>query len=322
MENFNSYNIDTIIKPDIIIDYLHYENPKLPVYVIYVRPQTNLVSFENAILKGVQSYADIIYLANINGKIFINNALILDHYSCEYKFSIFAKQEIAKYPEMINKFEEYFKVKFDDAKIVGSFDAMLLLGYDPQSLFELYVEKWDFLKFYGQTIKKIDEFYIVNYDMPAIIQNYDAKTNIFVTAISLKDENITFKELNESIISEIKNSKNIDPCEKILCDSYERAKRTFHLSRNHIKAMFDMSDFIFRNDGKQILLDETPLGKILIEKNILSLKDLVRLKSYPIVYVNQGKHKKLINIVEEGKNKNIDETIEFFKSIKNFIIVE
>ena len=201
-------NILQYSKPDIIIDYFLPENHEKPIIVIYVRPHTNLVSYEKAIIKGIMPFAKVIYMANLNGKIFITNALILDHYSIEYKFAIYAKNEISKYPEMIEQFEDHFKENFNKAKIIGAFDAIMLLSMNQQKLFDSFVEDKDFLRFYGQTIKKIKNFYIVNYDMPAIIEKYNDKTNIFVIATMLNNEEFNIENINQSIASEIKNDKN------------------------------------------------------------------------------------------------------------------
>ncbi len=306
------------LAPDIMIDYDSNLEKKLPVCVIYLRPDTNILSYEHALLKGIEQYAKVIYMANLNGGIFIKNALILDHYAYEYKYSIYAKQEIAKFPEMISEFENHFKEKFEKARIIGAFESLILLGLSPQKLFDYIVEEKDFLKFYGNTIKKIRGFYIINYNIPALIEKYDTKTNIFILAIQFKSDKYSFKEINDSIIDNIKNDrhtpiidekkfkKNMDLCEKV--------KRTYHISTSHIKSMFDMTDFIFKRDGSQITFSETPMGKLLIENNIPEFK-IKQIKDYPIVYINENNKKKLINLPDESIGKSIDDSIDLVKSI-------
>ena len=164
-------NLDIIIKPDVIIDYIYSNAIDKPAALVYVRPETNEVHYEKAIILGIMPYADVVYLANLNGKIFIKDALILDHYPSQYRFAVYGKDEMAKYPEFIEKFEKYFDDKFEKAQIMGSFDALIKLGMTDELLFNIVVDKKDFLKLYGQTIKKINNIYILNYDMPMIIKD-------------------------------------------------------------------------------------------------------------------------------------------------------
>ena len=308
------------VKPDILINYSDLDtNQIMPVAVIYVRPETNILSIEKSIIQGVKSYADVVYMANLNGKLFIKDALILEHYSSQFRFAIFGKEEIEKYPEMIDRFEKYFKLKYNDANIIGSFEALLKLKINKQDLFNIYVKDKDILKLYGQTIKKIESYYILNYDIPAILEKYTPDSNIFVIVAKFKNTSITFKEINQSIIDEITKNRNMhlinvnndkfDSMEWI-----ERIKRTYHISSSHIMAMFDMLDFVFKNDKLRINFPDTPLGFLLMNKNI-SLRKLEHLKEFPIVYINDSKKKKLVNIIEEGIGKNINECLNIFNKI-------
>lgn len=308
----------SVIKPDIIIKYSDPNDFVTPVSVVYVRPKTNIVSYEKAIIKGVQPYAKVIYMANLNGKLFIKDALILDHYACQYRFAIFAKDEIAKYPEMVKEFEDHFQVKFKNAKIIGSFESLLTLGITPEELFNTFVDDKDFINFYGQTIKKIESCYIVNYDMPALLKKYNKKANIFVIAIRFLEPHYTFKEINRAILTEMKRDNAVEIIDEEKYKSMdwdEQIKRTYHFSSNHITAMFDMIDFVFRQDGEHITFHETPLGKLLLQNDV-SLDKLKKLKEYPIVYVESDGKKRLVNIKDEAKHKSIDEIVDLVKRIK------
>ncbi|HOJ63469.1 MAG TPA: hypothetical protein PLE45_03510 [Spirochaetota bacterium] len=306
------------IKPEIIIDYFDRKDLDLPIIVIYVRPESNEVFYEKALLKGISPFGDIVYLANLNGKIFLNHALILDHYSTQYSFAIRGKDEIAKYPPMVKKFEKYFKVKFNDAKIIGSFDAILNLNIEAEELFNLIVDKKDFLSFYGHTIKKIEDLYIVNSNIPAILNKYTDKTNVFVMAARLRDEKYKIEDINCSIFEELKkDNKTTLIDEKFLKDIKweEKIKRTYHISRNYIMATFDMIDFIFKPNGERIEFSETPLGRMILDENIMEKSELTKLKDNPLVYIKTKRGKKLINIAEYPKNMTMRECIELIKSI-------
>ncbi len=305
------------IKPDVIIPYIQTDSPMNPLTVVYVRPQTNKLNYETAIIKGVQDFGDIIYLANLNGKLFIKNALILEHYSTQYIFSIYAKHEIAKYPEMIDKFESHFKVKFDEANIIGSFDALLSLNIDSETLFNTMVDDCDFLRMYEQTIKKIDNLYIVNYDIPAIIKKYDPESNIFVVAARFKDKNLKIEELNQAIFDNLKNNMStpiIDEDKYKHMEWWEKVRRTYHISGNNIAACFDMIDFVYNTKGNNVTFDEIPFTHSLISKGIITQEKLAYLKNYNLVRTNPDG--KLINIAATKSGLSFEECEELIKTIK------
>lgn len=306
------------IKPDIIIDYFNRSDLNLPIIIIYVRPESNEVFYEKVLLKGISPFADVVYLANLNGKIFLKYALILDHYSIQYKFAVQGKTQIIKYPEMVKKFEKYFNVEFEKANIIGAFDAILNLRIKSNELFDLIVDEKDFLKFYGQTIKKIKDLYIVNSNIPALLEKYTPETNVFVIAAQLRKKNFKIKEINYSIFEEFKkNEKAILVDDSILKNLKleEKIKRTYHISRNNIMATFDMMDFIFKGNGEKIRWDETPLGRIILEQKIMTEEELFNLKETPLVYIKNKRGKKFINIVEDAKDKTIEECVSLIRSI-------
>ena len=100
------------------------------------------------------------------------------------------------YEVITSKFEEHFKVNIDEANIVGAFEAIIELQISIRELFNIFVENDDFLRFYGQTVKKINNLYIVNYDLPAILGEYNDKTNVFIIVIRLKDNKFNFSSYN------------------------------------------------------------------------------------------------------------------------------
>ena len=77
---------------------------------------------------------------------------------------------------------------------------------------------------------------------------------------------------------------------------------------------FDMIDFVFKKDGAHISFNETPLGHILINNNI-DEKKLMKLKDYPIVYINKNGNKALVNLIDEANDKNLNQCVDLIKSI-------
>ncbi|HNZ27396.1 MAG TPA: hypothetical protein PLG34_05775 [Spirochaetota bacterium] len=311
--------ITTDIKPDILIDYFDDRENTNPMVVVYVRPETNEVQYEKALILGVSPYADVVYLANLNGKVFLQNALILDHYASQYRFSINAGNEIEQYPEMVEQFEKHFGVNFDKDKIVGSFDAMPKLDLTADDMFDIIVDSKDFLNFYGQTIKKIKGYYVVNYNIPALVKRYTPDVNIFVMAARSKTPDCKFEEINQSIFEQMEQNVRTPIVDEDLLKELkwnEKIKRTYHISKNHIMAMFDMMDFIFRSNGERIGFIETPLGRRLVEDLKFTEDMLFKLKEHPIVYIKEKqKKKKLVNIINYARDKTMEESVEIIGSI-------
>lgn len=243
------------VKPDILIPYTvsgHLEELRnASIAVISVRPETNKVIYEAAIIHAISPFAKVIYLANLSGNLLNDKAIIAAHYSCQLQFAIEGKSEMALYPEMIQAFEEKFQVPFAEARIIGAFDAILDYGLvrDFEELFATIVPDSDFLVFYGQTIKKIAGYYVLNYDIPAIITRHHENTAMFIIAIQLKDNQHSFSDLHRLIYERMCQNANtglIGPQvqQELPLAWYERVRRTYHMSRSHIEAMFDLTDYV------------------------------------------------------------------------------
>jgi hypothetical protein len=310
----NNENIlDLEVKPDVLIDYLPGDS-NLPMAVVYVRPETNEIHYEKSIILGIMPFADVVYLANLNGRLFIKDALILEHYSSQYKFAIYAKEEMAKYPEMVNEFENYFGVKFEKAKIIGAFEALLRMEITDEGMFNKIVIGKNFHRFYGQTIKKIENYYVVNYDIPAIIKRYVPQANVFALAIRFRTDDVNFLSVNQSIFEQIKSNhaEIISEAKLKKLEWNEQIKRTYHISRNHVMAMFDMMDFIIKVNNTHINFTDTPFGKMLIEDYGFADEELYQLKENPLIYTQD---KKLVYINEELDCPTMKECAEKLKKL-------
>jgi hypothetical protein len=81
-------------------------------------------------------------------------------------------------------------------------------------------------------------------------------------------------------------------------------------------AMFDMLDFIIKTNNTRISFEETPMGRILIEKHGFTEEKLRRLKDDPIGYLKRrGKLKHLVYFTEEIYGKTISDSAKIFKKI-------
>lgn len=301
---------------DIVIVYSNRFGVESPPAVIYVRPETNRILYERAIIMGVKPFASVIYMANLGGNLFESGSLIEQHYSSQFRFAFGGKSEVAKYPEMVEMFEKHFKTDFLNANIIGAFDAIKILNTSAEKLFQTFVTDDKFLAMYGQTIKLIDGYYIINYDMPALVEKHSEKSNVFVMGIAIKGD-IAFQDINHAIFDNMRANDStplIDEKKLERLAWYEKMRRTYHFSRNHVMAMFDMRDFIFSSEKKNIDFVQTPLGNAIISAEVASEEDLIALKKDPLVYLEDEKGRHLVNIVEAANGKSPNECISLIKS--------
>lgn len=310
------------VKPDILIPY-DVQAEKLAgssIALVYVRPETNRVDYEAAIVKALSRYARVAYMANLTGTLVNDRAIVASHYSSQMEFAINGREEMARYPEMVRRFEEKFRVNFDSANIVGPFTAIMecRLRLNADALFETVVPDEDFLEMYGQTVKRIDDFYVINYDIPAIITRHHSDTGMLVLAVALKSPEYRFSHLNYAIYDNLCHGETT-----VLLGSekrrelrwYDLVRRTYHISRSHVEAMFDLTDFVFSGDRERLLFSATPLGRFLLEREIIPADRLERclglLKENPLVYLRgAGGGRELVNIMAQGRKKLEGELVE------------
>jgi len=325
------------VTPDVLIPYSAAADrsrlEESAITLITVRPETNKVNYEAAIIKSVAPYADVVYLANLCGNLINDKAIIACHYSSQLQFAINGKAEMTRYPEMLRAFEEKFNEDFAVARILGAFEAILdyHIRDDAESLFRTMVPVEDFLEMYGQNIKKIDQYYVLNYDIPAIITRHHEHTAMFTIALRMKDSFVNFSDIHHLIYEKMRQNKNTtllgpDERQKLPLEWYDQVRRTYHISRSHIEAMFDLTDYVFKNETQRINFIDTPLGSRLVTRGIIPQdqleESLIRLKENPLVYLqNESGRNKLTDIIHEGKSvegdsqSSLDECCDIFSRI-------
>jgi hypothetical protein len=310
------------VTPDILIPYQITGDELRDSFItlIAVRPETNIVRYEAAIIKSIEPYADVIYMASLSGNLLNDKAIIACHYSSQLQFAIEGKKEMGKYPEMVKQFEEKFKVSFQDAMIIGAFGAILeyKIKKNADQLFELMVPETDFLEMYGHTIKKINGYYILDYDIPAIITRHHKNTAVFIIAVKLKNNSYRFCGIHHLIYENMRRDTRIkipDLKKRRHLPWYDQIRRIYHISRSHIEAMFDLTDYVFKNKKERIGYAYTPLGQLLLDMGIFTGERLEErlsaLKDNPLVYLNQEDGSlKLVNIISEGKIRKASTFLE------------
>lgn len=151
--------------------------------VIYLRPETNGVKTESCMLKVLREdpeYKDLfqlVYLANLPGDFIVEHQIVEEHYASQIRF---AKDGRAAFTSAMRRgFEEYFSVPFERADIIGSYEALGRLGFSEEELFGAWVDEKAFTHLQGQSVKKIHDVYVVNYDIPAVLHRNSKETDSF-----------------------------------------------------------------------------------------------------------------------------------------------
>ena len=139
---------------------------------LYLRPESNGIQVESRIMRVVYEnpeYRDAIelaYLANIPGDFLIDRKVVERHYHVRIFFAHLGARAFTPY--MMRSFVSRFGER-EAEKILGSYEALELLGLSPEELFRVWVPSSDFFFLCGQNIKRYKDRYIVNYDIPAIL---------------------------------------------------------------------------------------------------------------------------------------------------------
>ena len=156
-------------------------------------------------------------------------------------------------------------------------------------MFEWILSVEDFLSAWGQTFKKRGSHFVVNPNLPAIVKRYTPEANVFAVVAKCADASPgIFEELNRSIYAEITAREDTPVIDGDRRDSLvwsERIRRTYHISTNHLMAMFDMSDFIYADQTSRLEVAHTPLGRRLVERGALSAEGLGALRRSPLAYL-------------------------------------
>lgn len=263
------------VKPDILVRYREtgadrdLDSREGTAYaLVYVRPETNRLFYEGEILSAVRGRAEVAYMANLNGRVFVDDGILEAHFASQFRFAADPAACLAEYPEIAAAFEDHFGLPAAEADIVGSLRAVAEGLFTGEGLFNDIVPSADFLTCYGQTFKRVDGHYVVNYDLPAITGRYTPEANVFCVLVRAEDAPEDFYvDLNRAIFEEMV-SRPETPL--VMGDKFaglawsERVRRTYHVSSNRLMAMIDMADFVYADEERRLDVAETPLGATLV----------------------------------------------------------
>ncbi len=244
---------------------------------VYLRPESNGVLVESTMLKVVEHHPDykqnlkLVYLANMPGKYILDHHIIEYHYQLKLYFAVHGS--IAFTPAMAERFTAYFGTPFEEADVVGAFEALKRLNMSPNELFQVWVPADRMLAMNGQSVKLVNDIFVVNYDMPAILHKNNRNTDIAVMMFRTSLGFAHFKELAGEMATAL--------AEAGLVDERTPPSRLFHYSKGPFEHILDGLGYLCFPDGRRAGMDELSYARYL-SANGLGYDDIYALLRNPI----------------------------------------
>ena len=173
---------------------------------------------------------------------------------------------------------------FDDAPIVGSFEALDVFSMTPDELFSTWVNNESVCIIDGQNVKLINGYYVVNYDAPALLQKHREGTDIAVMLFRLNAPYTysSFREMVSVINVELKKKK--------ILDEGDHVSRAFHYSKSPFEQVLDSIDYLYIDNHTRVDMEELSFVQFLLKRGV-TLEEIVGMIEHPIAQFcvnNQG----------------------------------
>lgn len=298
-------------KPTIVLPYMESNlAPNEKDLFIYLRPETNGIAVE-AILFGVihnselyRNGSNLVYLANLPGDFLTENEVIERHYSLKCKM---AREGRACFTDaMISGFEKWYKVKWDDVKVISAYNALDQLGITSRELFELWVKDQDFYYIHGQSIKKIGDMYVINYDIPELLKKNRVDTDLAVMVLRTSLSNRDLTSLITDMEEALKDGGAIDP--------NTPPRRCFHYTKSPLEEILDGLGYLYNEKGEPKDLSSISFASYLMKKG-LNEERIRYLVENPIVIMNEGGHEREVYLYDYLLGDSYDEAYEKISNI-------
>lgn len=247
---------------------------------VYLRPETNGVLAESTILKVIKdangNHADmkLVFLANFPGEFMVKKQVVEQYYALKFHFAVAGKAAFTE--TMKEQVCNWYKVNWEEAPLIGAFDALKLLNLQPEDLFNTWVPECDVFVCNGQCIKKIHEQLVVNYDIPALIHKNSRGTDI---AVMMFRTSLGYGALRDLVLR----------MHKALCDAgilnpqYDAA-RAFHYSKSPFEQLLDGLIYLGADERLNLGLKDMTFMRFLMSKQA-DLHKVVQVLMNPIVHV-------------------------------------
>jgi hypothetical protein len=309
------------VKPDILIPYppeAGFTSNAAAYAVVYVRPETNTVLYERAIAAAIRDRGDeIISIANLGGALLQQDGILREHYLTQLRFASDPRAELSRYPEIGERIARHFEAPVEELPLVGAFEAATRTP--AEELFETFVPPADFLTCWGQQFKRIGGSVVANPGLPAVLNRYTSQANVFVVTVRSADSSPGFfSSLNRAIYREITSRAETPLVDEERLGAVpwpERVRRTYHLSRTHLMAMFDMADLVYLAEGRRLAPADTPLGRSLWAQGMVTAEKLEDLRREPLRYARHGDRRLLHYLPLAGQGQGLSWVGEFLRRL-------
>lgn len=246
---------------------------------ICMRPETNGVVGEKVVMNILHccpEYAKkeikLVYLANIPSDVLVSRNIYKHYYALKIHFAARGGELFT--PVMRRACSEYFNTEFDPQRFIGSFAALKLFSLRAEKLFALRVNARDMLTINGQSIKRYRDYFVVNYDVPALIHRYSLNYNIALMCVRIKTSYAYFKSLVEKMHAGLVAEGLVRPGSLL--------GSTFHYSRGPFDQLRDGMSFLLDQQGDPIDLEQISFAHYLLQRGV-SRELLQHLSVNPIV---------------------------------------
>ncbi len=280
-------------------------------FFIYLRPETNGVEIESLIMRAAREEENcrdrfsLVYLANFPGGFISQKGLVEHHYRIRLLFALKGKSLFTKYMKKV--FKAYYRKSFEKAEIIGPYDAMKQLDLSEEELFNLWVQPSDMLVINGQTIKRYKNIFILNYDIPALLNRNDRHTDIAVMVFRTAGNNGEIRNLIDAIESRLSQSGIIN--------TKSSSGRVFHYSKGPFEELLDSTGFLYDTTIRNIPLSQTTFGRYLIGKGV-QINEIEGCLRHPIMYFRKDDGRFVENdIYTYTRDLSYDEAWERLQSV-------
>jgi hypothetical protein len=235
-------------QPTILVPYKPDGSGRSQDVFIYLRPETNGIEVESRMMRVVQqnhefrNSIELAYLANFPGSFIHEQQIVERHYHVRIYFARCGGEGFT--PFMKESFQRYFAADPRKVPVLGAFEAMETLGMDAEKMFRLWVPDEDMAVICGQSVKRLNNHYIVNYDIPAILSKNNVNTDIAVMVFRTSLGYSRIHQLVASIGEELQKAA--------LLRKDVPLSRAFHYSKGPFEQILDATGYVFEPDGTPV----------------------------------------------------------------------
>jgi len=218
----------------------------------------------------------LVFFANMPGEFMVKNKVVEQYYAVKLHFAVRGRRAFTE--SMKNRFSDFFGEDFDSAPVCGAFEALELLGKTPEELFHTWVNENDMLVLNGQTIKRIEGKFVVNYDIPALLHKNAKGTDIAVMMFRTTLDYGSIRDLVRRMWEALVAGGILNP----KFDS----SRAFHHSKSPFEQTLDAIACLYVIDTDRYRLRDFTFPKFLMERGIPE-EVICGLMMNPLVYIQE-----------------------------------